>query len=179
MPEKIYDEQIVPDEAGAKALKSYMNTHLVYLNEALDTLKAQPHLSLRDLKTIVREKIWKDNPEYVLTDVVYNELYYMYKKFVRRCKRVKLLTDIQYMTFIVQGLNGKGVCYTPGSFRLRLPGRSGTVTLLKPLPQWQEGSMLFLNLSYSGLEDQFRLSVFTSPMAVSSEIGVELVAQAA
>lgn len=158
---KIYNEVATPKEGLDAILKKCLLTHLSIYNYSLEILKQQPGIPYASLREKVFQHIEANQILNLHIQAVQNELYYQYKKFKRGGCSQKLLSSIQYFTFLVKGFHNGLIQLDPTRTQLSFAGHQGYLELAKPLPLLETPDQpLYLNLSYSAMENQFVLSVF-------------------
>lgn len=163
---KIYDEVVVPQDELDTVLKKCLLTHLGIYNYSLELLKQSPSITYPQLREQVFRYIEERKITYLHIQAVQNELYYQYKKFKRGACSQKLISSIQYFTFLVKGYNNGLIQVDETRTQLRFIGHPGHLVLSEPLPALDSPDQhLYVNLSYSSMENQFVLSVFENSSA--------------
>lgn len=162
MKTKLYSEYIeVSNELDILLKRCFIN-HLVIYNHSLEQLLNDPELSFKKLTKIVTDYVSSKSLTPVLDSAYMNELYYQYKKFKRNIRIQKKVTDIQYFTFIAKGYKSKAIKYDELNKTLTIPELVGDIQLMSKLPDIGTDDVVYLNLSYSNLEDKYRVSVYRS-----------------
>ena len=140
-------------------LRSCFLNHLVIYNYFLEVLNKNPEFSYKVLKEKCFEYIVEKNITQYLGSPLFNELYYLFKKFKKNNKSAKALTDIHYITFFVTGYNNKN--FSKDGNLIILKDAPGAITLLEELPEidYTKG-MIYFNISYSNNESKYRLSIY-------------------
>lgn len=160
MSNKIYDEEVVVTSPLDALLKKTMVNHLLIYNHCLNTLYKDPEIDFMTLKRIANSYIEEKNLAPVIGSAMFNELYYQFKKFRKNVRIRKQLTDIQYLTFTVGGFDNNNFTYKTDTKEIKLHGLEGSIQLEKPLPEMDGPSSIYVNLSYSNREDNYRLNVY-------------------
>jgi hypothetical protein len=95
-----------------------------------------------------------------MSSPLFNELYYQYKKFTeKQIKTTKALSDIHYITFLVNGYDNK--CFTVNDNKITIHGADGHIELIDDLPTLTDDKrMLYFNISFSNQESKYHLSIF-------------------
>lgn len=158
---KIYNHPVIPMEGLDPLLKKCFLTHLTIYNYSLELLKDNPQMSFQEIRERVFRYVEDNKIQHLHIQIVQNEIYYQYKKFRRNTSSQKLLSSIQYFTLIVKGFNNGIVTLDDSRTKLRFVDREGYLLLPEPLPDIScADTMVYLNLSYSSMENQFVLSIF-------------------
>lgn len=152
------DIKITPD-LDTYLKKCFLN-HLVIYNYSLELLIKSPNIKLRDLKFKCHEFIKNKGIVEVISNPLFNELYYQYKKFKKKNIRTnKTLSGIQYITFLVSGYSNN--CFVVKGNTILLNGIDGHIEVEKDLPELtKEDTALYFNISYSAQESKYQLSIF-------------------
>jgi len=160
MKENIYYGEIVADKELDECLKKCFVNHLLAYNYSLNLIKENYDIDFKTLKDNVYAHIREKNIEPVIFPALMNELYYQYKKFKDGIKTQKLITDIQYITVITNGYVNKILDINENLKELRFFNIPGKFTLSKTLPNIEDYSPLYFNISYSNITDSYMLSIF-------------------
>jgi hypothetical protein len=162
MNTKIYNEVVQAKDGLDTILKKCFLTHLTIYNHSLELLKDNPQMNYAELREHVFRYVEENKVQNLHIQAVQNEIYYLHKKFKRdRQFGQKLLSSIQYLTLILKDFNNGITTLDATRTQLRFHDRPGYLELPKPLPQVQAGeTTLYVNLSYSSMENQFQLSIF-------------------
>lgn len=158
---KIYDEYVqVPTDIKEYIIDSCKNQRKLCI-VALDMLNDNKELSFKDLKQDIKDYILDNNIKPVIIECLNNELYYKYKDY-QKGKIVKISNDdIYYLTSIFYSYSGRNFKYEQGSLELTLFNHLKGIIIPKALPVLKDGSINFINLGYSSIEDRFVLSMYT------------------
>ena len=105
--EVIAAREITFNDDIKKIIKEALRNHVILYNHSLELLNKNPQLELKELKKQVFAYAKEKNYYPIIKDSLSIELYYLYKKFKRNIKHQKLITDIQYLTFILLKLTKK------------------------------------------------------------------------
>lgn len=159
MKANIYSEYIDVDPDVDAAMKKVFMNHLVIYNISLAILYKHPEISFKDLKKQALHYVVSRNIAPVFELALCNELYYQYKKFKSNIRVQKLVTDIQYFTFLLKDHSCKSLILKEDHKTLYFPEIDMSVTLSKELPEFKEDSLTYLNLSYSNQENRYKLSL--------------------
>lgn len=156
----IYQSDVIVEYKLDEYLRKCFLNHLVIYNHSLDILTKDPNIKFRDLKAKCYEFIGKKQIKEFISNPLFNELYYQYKKFTKKNIRTsKKLTGIHYVTFLVNGYNNK--CFKKDGNKLIIHGTEGWIELIKDLPVISDDkSIMYFNLSYSDQKSNYQLSVF-------------------
>jgi hypothetical protein len=162
MHKKIYNATVQVAGGLEAVLKKCFLTHLTIYNYSLEQLKEHPRVTYQELRESVFQYVEKNQIPHLHIQIVQNEIYYQYKKFKKSNSGQKLLSSIQYFTLIVKDFNNGIIQLDESRTQLRFTDRDGYLLLPEPLPVVTGGNTtLYLNLSYSAMENQFQLSVFS------------------
>ena len=162
MNKKIYTSIVKPQGGLEEVLKKCFLTHLTVYNHSLELLKNNPSISYPDLRESVFRYVTDNKIQHLHIQIIQNETYYQYKKFKRdNSYSQKLLSSIQYFTLILKDYNNGITSVDPTRTKLYLVDQPGYLELPVPLPELKrKDTGLYLNLSYSAMENQFQLSIF-------------------
>lgn len=154
-------ELIVSDELDAKLKKCFIK-HLVIYNYSIELMYKYPSITFKQLKSLIQKYIIDNEIVDYIGNPLYNEIYYQFKKFNKNIKSQKLVSDIHYFTFLVNGYNNKSFTIEKVNniTILTIKDFDGYITLNKELPKEYENSLLYFNISYSSFENKYLLSVF-------------------
>lgn len=158
--EVIAAREITFNDDIKKIIKEALRNHVILYNHSLELLNKNPQLELKELKKQVFAYAKEKNYYPIIKDSLSIELYYLYKKFKRNIKHQKLITDIQYLTFILLKLTKKLIKITVDKeknvkFSLANFLTDEEVNMLN-----EDDNEKFFNISYSPESDKFMLSVF-------------------
>ena len=156
----IYDNYVQVDESLDKYLKKCFVNHLVVYNYCLRLLYEDPELSFRNMKKLATQYLNDKQITQVLDTALFNELYYQQKKFKFNIRVQKLITDIQYFTFLVKDYQCKNFSVSEDRKSLRFNDTNGVMTMDKELPQLPSDTLVYLNISYSNVEDKYKLNIY-------------------
>lgn len=160
---KVYDEKVEVDESLDKVLKQTFVNHLLVYNHCLHCLYKDPEIPFHTLKKIATSHIAEKKISPVIDSAVNNELYYQHKKFRKNIKILKQLTDIQYFTFTVGSYTNSIFSVSSCLSKIQFKGIEGHIELLKPLPVLDDDvKTIYLNFSYSGNENSYRVNLYVS-----------------
>ena len=160
MNNKVYDETVMVGEELDSQLKKTLVNHLLVYNYCLNVMYKQPDIDFQALKKLASSYVEEKQLSPVLTSAMFNELYYQFKKFRKNVRIKKQLTDIQYLTFAVGGYENNNFTYKEDTKELKIHGLNGSIEIEKPLPSLTGPGSVYVNLSYSNREDQYRLNVY-------------------
>ena len=164
MSKNIYVEYVeVTDDLSAILKKCFIN-HLVLYNYALTIRYENEDITFKNLKKKVVQHAKEANISPIIDSALYNDIYYLCRKFRRNIKIQKLVTDIQYFTFLCKGYSSSNNKFTiqPNRREIVFDQFPGKITLPSELPYVREDELLYLNLSYSGVEQRYMLSIHTT-----------------
>ncbi len=156
MKKKLYDEYVDVSETFHCELRRCFINHLIIYNKSLAILHDLPETSFNVFKKQVKKIITDSNLKPIIESALLNELYYQYKKFKRNIKIQKLITDIQYFTFLTNGYSCKSLRFEGN--QITFVDILGSVQLTTPLPDLS-GKLLYINFSYSNTENRYKLSL--------------------
>ena len=162
MIKNIYNEYVVVTSDLDVTLKKCFMNHLVIYNHSLGILYNNSEMNFKSLMKSVSSYITEKSITPILQLPLMSELYYQYKKFKRNIRIQKLVTDIQYFTFLCNGYECKNLLFNKEKDRIQIQGFTGQIELSKPLPSISTDQAIYLNLSYSNIEDKYKLSVYKS-----------------
>ena len=161
MNKKIYNATVQAKDGLEAILKKCFLTHLTIYNYSLEQLKDHPDMTYQDLRERVFQYVETNQIQHLHIQIVQNEIYYQYKKFKKSNSGQKLLSSIQYFTLILKDFNNGIIQLDESRTKLSFNDRVGHLLLSEPLPVITTPEcVLYLNLSYSSMENQFQLSVF-------------------
>lgn len=164
MSKNIYVEYIeVTDDLDAILKKCFIN-HLVLYNYALSVRYDNEDITFKNLKKKVMQHAKESNIRPIMDAALYNDIYYLCRKFSKNIKIQKLVTDIQYFTFLCKGYGSGNNKFTISDNRREIvfdlfPGK---IVLPTELPYVRDDELLYFNLSYSGVEQRYMLSIHTT-----------------
>lgn len=162
MKNSLYNEyvQITP-ELDTVLKKCFVN-HLLLYNQALTYLYKDEELSFKNLKKQILVYISEKNIKPIIDIALYNEIYYQYKKFKRNIKIQKLITDIQYFTFLCKNYVSKALIVSEDRKSIKFEDFEGQILLNKELPTVDEEDLIYINISFSNIENKYMISVYKS-----------------
>ena len=144
-------------------LKVFRN-HLTLYNQALKYLTDNPDISLKDFKKCVLEITSKFEGEMVYPSLG-TEHYYLYRKHKKNIKFQKLVTSVQYLTFVVSDEKKfKFLKFDRQAKTVEITGNSLTMNYEGDLPELNPRKRNFVNIGYSSEEDKFKISVFCAEL---------------
>ena len=152
---------VVPDELDKLLKKVFMN-HLVVYNHCLGVLCDNPTMTFKGLKKHATQYVETKQISPVFDLALYNELYYQYNKFKSNIRVQKLVTDIQYFTFLLKGYECKNIHISPDRMKISFSDIEGQIDLDEPLPELSSEDITYLNISYSNQENRYKLSLHRS-----------------
>lgn len=158
---KVYSEKVTMCGDMREYMLKCFSNHLDIYNEIVDYHYLYKGATYRQVKDQLEEIIADGVYPEVVKSALCNEIYYLYKKanYVAKCE-----DDVQYISGIASRLyKGKTFIYDAQALSLKVYGVEMAMNLAKSLPEVDEGLSVYINLSYSCLDDGFELSVFTSP----------------
>lgn len=155
----IYSETVTVDPGLSETLKRCFINHIVICNYALELMAKDTELSCKALQKEVAAYVEENNISPVLKKPLYNEVYYQHKKYRNNITTPKRVTNVQYFTYITNGISEKEIAFDNVNNRLNITECEGFIYLEKPLPPLQEGVDIYVNLSYSAQKDSFRLTI--------------------
>jgi len=158
----VYKEKVEVTESLDSELKKCFKNHLTLYNYALDLLKKE-NLEFSELKERIIEHIKEINLAPVIYSSFNTELFYLCKKAKKNIFNEKMLTGIQYMTFILS----KDVFYKNigvldiRRFSIKLKHFDGLIKLKKEVVINEDDfEKIYFNLSLSSKEDSYMLTIF-------------------
>jgi hypothetical protein len=134
---------------------------LVY-NQALSYLHEDGEMTFKGLKKEINKYIAERKLTPIIEIALLNEIYYQYKKFKRNVKIQKLITDIQYFTFLCKGYSTRSLIVSDDKMTVKFEGFPGEVNLKKELPAITDDCTLYVNLSFSNIENKYKISIYRS-----------------
>lgn len=162
MSKNIYNEYVIVTKDLDVSLKKCLMTHLVIYNFSLTLLYDNPEMTFKTLMKLITGYIEEKKIVSILELPLMNELYYQYKKFKKNIKIQKLVTDIQYFTFISKGYLCKNLVVSEDRQTIFINGFNGHIELDIPLPEINQNETVYINLSYSTNTDKYKISVYKS-----------------
>lgn len=156
--QNLYKEDISVSDDLSSVLKKYLLNHLVLYNHTLEVLEKTPNIKFKDLKKIIYNYIIDKQIKEYISSCLYNEIYYLYKKYINNVKSQKCLTDIQYLTFYVNSYNNKNFNLVDN--KIIFKNIEGHIELNKKLPELDENELFYFNISYSNNENKYQLSIY-------------------
>jgi len=156
----IYQASVVVNGRLDEYLKKCFLTHLIIYNHSLEILIKSPSITFKDLKLKCYEFITEKNITEFIRGPLLNELYYQFKKFNKQNNKTsKTLTEIHYITFMVNSYNNK--CFSKEGNKIFFIGIDGFIELDRDLPEIVDKTkMFYFNISYSNQESKYQLSIF-------------------
>ena len=161
MSNKIYESigSISDSNVDAKFKKCFTN-HLVIYNESLEILQNSPEINFKSLTSKVYSYIRNNNITPYIKSALLNELYYQHKKFKRNIKIKKLLTDIQYLTFVSKDYTCKSIKFDLVNNCLVIPSVECDISLEDKLPELNSNELIYINISYSNINDKYKVTIY-------------------
>lgn len=160
MDNKIYSEYVEVSPELDKQLKKSLINHLVIYNYSLSQLHTNPEITFKNLMKSVHTYIDIRKMSPVILLALMNEIYYQFKKFKRNIRMQKLVTDIQYFTFIGKIPNCNNLKIDLDKNTIKIDEFSGEISLTKPLPEVDKDLNVYYNISYSNTEDRYKLTIY-------------------
>ena len=155
------DVEVITPDLDVILKRCFVN-HLLVYNQALSYLHKDEELTFKDLKKQIVKYIAEKKLAPVIEIALFNEIYYQYKKFKRNVKIQKLITDIQYFTFLCKGYTGRSLIVSDDRMTVRFEGFPGEIKLKKELPTIGVEEPLYVNLSFSNIENKYKISIYKS-----------------
>jgi len=162
MRNNLYTEYVdITPDLDAILKKCFVN-HLLVYNQALAFLYENEELTFKNLKKMIVAYIGERKLSPIIEIALYNEIYYQYKKFKRNIKIQKLITDIQYFTFLCKGYTTKSLTVSDDRKTIRFDDFAGHIELKKELPPVTDEELIYMNLSFSNIENKYMISIYRS-----------------
>lgn len=162
MRNNLYNEYVdISPDLDAVLKKCFVN-HLLVYNQALSFLHKDEELTFKGLKKQIIKYIGEKQLSPIIEIALFNEIYYQFKKFKRNVKIQKLITDIQYFTFLCKGYSTRSITVSADRKTVTFDGFPGQITLKKELPVVGEEEPLYVNLSFSNIENKYMISIYRS-----------------
>ena len=162
MKKQIYSYKVEVHEPLKTDLKKVLKNHLVLYNHALMLLKENPHMEMKELTKRILKEIESNNIKPYIRHCLSIELFYLYLKFQRNNKSQKLISDIQYLTFLFDRENeNKDFIIDRENGIIHLRHLEGDIYLNEKIPEFDKDKLTYCNLSYSNISDEFLLTIFT------------------
>lgn len=146
---------------GRDKLIGLLRKHLVLYNQALDAINKNPQIRYKELYRKIKEQN-EDTGSYDPASFSI-ELHYLYRKFRLNRRNKKLVTNVQYLTYIVT---------KEETFKyIKIDRNSRIIHLINPnimcsyegdMPEFKENIKHYINIGYSANEDTFKVSIFDS-----------------
>ena len=162
MKNNLYNEYVDITPDLDTVLKKCFVNHLLVYNQALTYLHKDEELSFKNLKKQIIKYIEEKKLSPIIEIALFNEIYYQYKKFKRNVKIQKLITDIQYFTFLCKGYSTRSLIVSEDQLTVKFDGFPGQIELKKVLPTIGEEDPLYVNLSFSNIENKYMMSIYRS-----------------
>lgn len=171
--EHLYSGELSLTTEDVDKMKAVFRNHLIIYNKALNELYKDRDIDMRSYLNRMNKEIKSSKYTPVLSNAIGNEIYYQWRKFNRNFRSKKQLTDIQYITLT-------GSSYVNEDFEVSEDGKFitlkeiGVVLELDghlPEPE-SDMELLYFNVSYSSLEDGFRLTVYGLLSRSEEEVAV-------
>ncbi|EKD89663.1 MAG: hypothetical protein ACD_33C00014G0005 [uncultured bacterium] len=150
----IYENEVIVDETFNKNIKECFINHLNIYNHALEISFNNPAMGFKEKRKLVNDYINNKNFNNIVIEAVYMELYYQHKKFIKNIKSQKLLTSIQYLTFI-----NKGLIFDFINNTVKIKNIDGIIKLEKPITKEMLEGDRYINFSYSGSDNKYLLKI--------------------
>jgi hypothetical protein len=135
---------------------------MLLYNQALEYLHNDEELTFKSLKKQIIANLREKQLSPVIEIALFNELYYQYKKFKRNVKIQKLITDVQYFTFLSKGYITRSLVVSEDRKTITFEGFEGSVNLQKELPEISEEESFYINISFSNIENKYMISLYRS-----------------
>ena len=119
-------------------------------------------MTFKNLKKEITKYIAERKLTPIIEIALLNEIYYQYKKFKRNVKIQKLITDIQYFTFLCKGYTTRSLIVSEDQTTVTFDGFPGEIKLKKALPDITNEDTLYVNLSFSNIENKYKISIYRS-----------------
>jgi len=160
MRNSLYSEYVDVTPDLDKMLKKCFVNHLLVYNQALSFLYQDETLTFKNLKRLINDYISEKKLSPINDTTLYNEIYYQYKKFRRNIRIQKLITDIQYFTFLSRGYRTRGLIISNDRKVIYFKGFPGRINLNKELPEISKEDLIYINISFSNIENRYRISIY-------------------
>lgn len=157
---KLYDEYVEVNGELRDYLKDVMSNHVHIYNLGLNLLKNNPNLTFDQLKKQVRELIAEGSYQVYIEPILFNEMYYLFKRFKKNEATKKKVSGVGYLSFHTTRYTNELFVHNSFVDEFTMRNKEGCIKLPKALPKLQHGKV-YLNLSYGGDTEKFKLSVFT------------------
>ena len=169
MSKKLYEEEVKVSKELEVQLKEILSTHVSILNNSILFLKQNKNASFQDVKDFVTNFLNEICPDNYIQGCLYNELYYVYKKFILKASEKAETnyirnTSVLYLTFSVSGYSNADIVYDHDSTtggRLRFRGKPGYMQLTRSLPEMDERTSIILNIGHSVKRGSWKVFVFS------------------
>lgn len=162
MRNNLYNEYVdITPDLDAVLKKCFIN-HLLVYNQALSFLHKDEELTFKNLKKQIIKYISEKQLSPIIEIALFNEIYYQFKKFKRNVRIQKLITDIQYFTFLCKGYSTRSLLVSEDRMKITFDGFPGEITMKKELPTISEEESLYVNLSFSNIENKYMISIYRS-----------------
>lgn len=162
MRNNLYNEDVEITPDLDVVLKKCFVNHLLVYNQALSFLHKDEEMTFKNLKKEIIKYIAERKLSPIIEIALFNEIYYQYKKFKRNVKIQKLITDIQYFTFLCKGYSTRTLIVSDDRMSVKFDGFAGEIKLKKPLPVIGADDPLYVNLSFSNIENKYMISIYRS-----------------
>lgn len=159
---KLFDGELTADKDTRDTLKKVFVNHLLVYNYALEILYNRPDIPFNRYANEVKNYLDETELDPIIKPALLNEVYYQFKKFRSNVKVKKQLTDIQYITYTVSRYSNDQLEVFDNNTKLLLKGIDTTFDLEYPIPDNGNRNFLYFNVSYSSVEDTFKLTVYGS-----------------
>lgn len=162
MKNNLYNEYVdISPDLDTKLKKCFVN-HMLLYNQALDYLHKNEELTFKSLKKQIINHLKDKQLTPIIEIALFNELYYQYKKFKRNVRIQKLITDVQYFSFLSKGYTTRSLVVNEDRKSITFEGFEGSIHLDKELPKINEEESFYINLSFSNIENRYMISIYRS-----------------
>lgn len=158
MQKNLLTKDIYIPEEHDRLIKDCMKNHIVLYNHALQLLHKNNYESVKMLQKAVKSFIDEHNIFPIVKTSIFIEIYYLYKKFRRGIRAQKNITNIQYMTFIINDLQRANI-------KINTTATTTVKLKIKDFLTNKEFAELnnkvrFINFSYSNVNNTYVLAAF-------------------
>lgn len=160
MGTKLYDEYVEVDGRLRDHLKDVMSNHVHIYNLGLCLLKKHPEMTFDQLKKEIRDIIAESSYQNYIESILFNELYYLFKRFHKNEACKKNAGGVGYLSFRTNKYTNEVFVHDSFVDQFKMRNMEGCVKLPKPLPHLSHGRV-YVNLSYGKDTEKFKLSVFS------------------
>ena len=159
----IFTDDLEVTQEGRDKLLAVYRKHLLIYNSALDILQKEEGIKYKSLLKQIKQAHIDDEDFDASSFSV--ELYYLYRKVKNNRKSKKLVTQVQYLTYIVTNeAKYKSITIDRHNKVIKLNNIDIELKYTKDIPEFKMNNKYFVNIGYSTNLNKFKVSIFSVPL---------------